>query len=493
MRIAAGGRGGEAGEGGAVVAHRRAERVEDLAEAVRAGVVEAGLAPVGDARPGGGTEGRRREDDKDQHHELDVVGLDLLAEILGRAADHQPGDEDREDHEHHHAVEARADAAEDDFARLHVEERDEPAERRERIVHGVDGAARGVGGDRGEERGAEDAEADLLALHVAVGGGETESMVDGIAARLGLPADERAGDEKRGHRTPDGPAVARAFHHAAEVKRERARNREDREHLEKVGERRGILEGMRGVGVGVAAAIGAEHLDRDLRSHRSLDDGLRVDHLIDRDGRLAIGGEHGFARVIEFRNLNRVGLQRFRRGVGFEILNHALRHQKQREHQAHGDEQVVGDADEVGPKTAEGPGILARDAAHEGGGDADAGGSGGEIVDGQPDHLGEIRQGRFTAVALPVGVGREARGGVERERRREPGEILRVERQEVLEAQHEIGEEQADHAEREHGERVAEPALLLFRIDAAEPIGEPLERLHDWVEKGVPPRIEHAN
>jgi hypothetical protein len=38
-----------------------------------------------------------------------------------------------------------------------------------------------------------------------------------------------------------------------------AADREDREHLDEVGERRRVLEGMGGVGVEEAAAIGAEH------------------------------------------------------------------------------------------------------------------------------------------------------------------------------------------------------------------------------------------
>ena len=67
------------------------------------------------------------------------------------------------------------------------------------------------------------------------------------------------------------------LHHAPEVIGQPAADGEDGEHLEEVGERRGILERMRGVGVDVAAAVGAEHLDGDLRGHRPLDDGLFLD------------------------------------------------------------------------------------------------------------------------------------------------------------------------------------------------------------------------
>ena len=50
--------------------------------------------------------------------------------------------------------------------------------------------------------------------------------------------------------------------------------REDRDHLHEVRQRRRVLERMRGIGVEEAAAIGAEHLDRDLRGDRPDRDGL---------------------------------------------------------------------------------------------------------------------------------------------------------------------------------------------------------------------------
>ena len=123
------------------------------------------------------------DDEHGQDGDLDVVGLDLLAQVFGRPPDHQPGQEDGQDDEDEHPVEPGADAAEDDLAQLDVEQRDEPAQRRERIVHGVDRAAGGVGRDGGEERGIEDAEADLLALHVAAGRIDAERR-----ARRGFPA-----------------------------------------------------------------------------------------------------------------------------------------------------------------------------------------------------------------------------------------------------------------------------------------------------------------
>ena len=50
--------------------------------------------------------------------------------------------------------------------------------------------------------------------------------------------------------------------------------RENRDHLHEVRQCGRVLEGMRGVGVEEAAAIGAQHLDGDLRRHGADGDGL---------------------------------------------------------------------------------------------------------------------------------------------------------------------------------------------------------------------------
>ena len=119
-------------------------------------------------------DGDRREDQHGQrqaedgkHGHLDLLRLDLLAEIFRRAADHQAGHEDGDEDEQQDAVEAGADTADDDFAELHVDQRDHAAERGEAAMHGVDGAAGGGRRDDREERGEGDAEADFLAFHVA--------------------------------------------------------------------------------------------------------------------------------------------------------------------------------------------------------------------------------------------------------------------------------------------------------------------------------------
>ena len=111
-------------------------------------------------------EHRERHGEDVEHDELDLARLDLLAEVLRRAPDHQAGDEDREQREHEHPVQPDTDAARADLAELHVDERHHPAERRVAVVHRVHRAVRRPGGRRGPERRRRRAVADLLALEV---------------------------------------------------------------------------------------------------------------------------------------------------------------------------------------------------------------------------------------------------------------------------------------------------------------------------------------
>src|SRR6266498_2060494 len=160
-RVIPGGIARQTGEGAAVVARGGTVGVDHFTEAVRAGVVQPGQSPGADGGPGGKAQDADRQDQQGQHGHLDVVGLDFLAEILGGASDHQPRDEHRQHYEDQHAVKPRPDASENDFPELNVEQRNEAAEGCERVVHGIDRAARGVRRDRREQRGIEDAKSDF--------------------------------------------------------------------------------------------------------------------------------------------------------------------------------------------------------------------------------------------------------------------------------------------------------------------------------------------
>ncbi len=313
-------------------------------------------------------------------------------------------------------------------------------------MHGIDRAARGVGRHRCKQRGIKNAEADFLAFHVAIGDGDAELLVNRIALGFRPPANHDAGDAHRKHRRPDRPAMLLIFCFAAEMIGHRAADAQQREHLEEIREWRGIFKRVRGVGVRVTAAVGAKHLDGHLRRHRTLNNRLRVERLVFHH-RISLGINDGFSIRIVFLDGNGLRLHQFRRRVRLEILNHALRDEEQREHKADRQQQIISDARQIHPEVADGRGRMPCYAAHQRGGDGDTGGGGKKVVDGQRDHLREIRHRRFAAVALPVGVRRETDGGVKREMFGQRAEMLRIERQVLLQAQNCVSEKTAHEAE----------------------------------------------
>ena len=121
--------------------------VEDLGEAVRARVQDGVLAGRHHRRQGGEAQRRDAEVEHGQRGELHLAALDLLAQVLGRAAHHQAGDEHREDGDDEQPHDADPDAAEDHLAQGDVEHRHAAGQRRQAVVAVVDGAARGVGRD----------------------------------------------------------------------------------------------------------------------------------------------------------------------------------------------------------------------------------------------------------------------------------------------------------------------------------------------------------
>jgi hypothetical protein len=63
----------------------------------------------------------------------------------------------------------------------------------------------------------------------------------------------------------------------------------------------------------------------------------------------------------------------------------------------------------------------------------------------------------------------------------------------ILVAQDEVGGQHPDEAEGQQRDRVADPALLLERIDAADAVRQPLDGLDDPVEPCAALRIEHLH
>ena len=306
------------------------------------------------------------------------------------------------------------------------------------VMHGVDRAAGGRRGDDREQRGGNDAEADFLAFHVAAG--QPERAQRRGAVGFGPIGDGDARDEQHAHHGQDRPALALVADHAAEHVGQRRADREDREHLHEIRQRGRVLEGMRGIGVEEAAAIGAEHLDRDLRGDRA-----------DRDGLLGA--------------FQRRGLD-----IGAQRLRHALPDQEQRVDDADRQQHIERAARHIDPEIADGAHRGTGEAADQRHRERDAGRGRQEILVRQAEHLRQIGQRAFAAVVLPVGVGDEGDRGVEGKIRGDRGLILRVERQQRLQPHQPVDDEEAADMEQQHRDRIGQPMLLALLIDAADPV-----------------------
>ena len=217
----------------------------------------------------------RRRDQDDQRGHLHLEGLDLLAQVLRRAADHQPGDEDGDDGEDQHAVEAGADAAEDHLAELHQPHRHEPAERRVGVVHRVDRAVEAaVVAVAHSAELAMPKRTSLPSMLPPAGARWPCGRRPASTQRCGRSArpvtqTTSSGDEDHRHGRQHRPALARVADHVAERVAERGRDQQDRQQLQEVRQRRRVLERMGRVDVEEAAAVGAELLDGDLRGGRA--------------------------------------------------------------------------------------------------------------------------------------------------------------------------------------------------------------------------------
>src|SRR5271166_3181781 len=101
----------DARESRAVVVCAGGERVQHLRQPVRSSVEHACAFARQRHRDGGANQHEQRSDQEIACGELDLTGVDLLAEVLRRAPDHQPGDEHRDYSQDQHAVQARSGAA----------------------------------------------------------------------------------------------------------------------------------------------------------------------------------------------------------------------------------------------------------------------------------------------------------------------------------------------------------------------------------------------
>ena len=421
---------------------------------MRPGIIQCARSPRTHRRHGGEAQDRCGAGQQGHHAPRNLAAFDTLAEIVGRAAHHQAGDEHGQQDEQDHAVQAGPDAAVDDLAEQHVEQHQHPAKRRQAVVHGVDRAAGGVRGRCCEQRGAEHAETHFLAFHV--GYGPARNLLQEVrTVQLAEVDPQHAADEQGQHDGPDRPRVTAAAHGVPEEEHQRARDDQDVERLEEAGQRRGVLKRMRGVHVEEAAAVGPEQLDRNLRS-----DGPGGDELLP-----ALKRGRGNARV--------------------EILDHTLPEHDQRPDDAQRQQHVQRNAHEIGPEIADGRGFVAGDATHDRGAHGDADGCGNEILIGQGHHLREMAHGGFAAVGLPVRIRQEADRRIQGQIPRKAGEALRIQRQLILKKQYPEREQEPRKGKSDEADGVPAPRLVFVGMNAGQRVHAPLHRPQDRMQEGA--------
>ena len=183
-------------------------------------------------------QGRRDEDDQRRH--LHLVGLDLLAEILRRAPDHEAGHEDGDDREHEHAVEPEP----------------TPPYTTSPSWISHSGTSPPIGVNESCIALTEPLEADVVAVAhsaelampnrtslpsmlppdcSALAAWSTPCLTKTCAVLLGDDADDQQPDEDDGHGREHRPALAGVADHDAERVAERGGDLEDGQQLEPVG------------------------------------------------------------------------------------------------------------------------------------------------------------------------------------------------------------------------------------------------------------------
>ena len=114
-------------------------------------------------------------------------------------------------------------------------------------------------------------------------------------------------------------------------------------------------------------------------------------------------------------------------------------------------------------------------------------------MDGEAEHLSQMAHRRLAAIILPVGVGDEAVGGVEREIGRHGVEAARVQRKKILQPLDGVEREESGDGKDEHRDRIGEPVLFARRVHPGQAVKAAFDRFDDRAEKGSFARVYVSN
>ncbi|VFS31605.1 Uncharacterised protein [Yokenella regensburgei] len=161
-----------------------------------------------------------------QRGHFHLADIDFLAEVFRGTANHQPGDKHRQQNEQQHAVQARADAAEDDFTYLHQPHWYHAAEGSEGVMHGVDRTAGCRCGHHRKQTAGENTKATLFAFHVDIAVGTERHQVR-VTLSFRPHHHSRSHDEDKRHRPQQRTPLTAVAYRLAKGKAQRGRDQEN--------------------------------------------------------------------------------------------------------------------------------------------------------------------------------------------------------------------------------------------------------------------------
>jgi hypothetical protein len=172
-------------------------------------------------------------------------------------------------------------------------------------------------------------------------------------------------------------------------------------------------------------------------------------------------------------------LERCGRHVRAKILRDALPRQRHAARDGERQQNVETGAREIDPAVAQAVGLLANEGTDERdrGGESNRGRD--EVGPREGRHLREVAHRAFARVGLPVGRRQERDRRVPGDEASHGAEVLRIERQPVLETQNGVDERSAAEADAEQAAGVCRPRHLARGIHPADAVDDPLERRDD--------------
>ncbi len=170
--------------------------------------------------------------------------------------------------------------------------------------------------------------------------------------------------------------------------------------------------------------------------------------------------------------------------IGTEVLHHPLRDQQQRINQAPRQQHPQSSARSIDPKVTQRLRLSPRDAPDQCHCQRDPDRCGKEVMVGQSEHLRQIAHRHLWHIRLPVRVRRKRYSSIKRKIRGHRGEMLRIERQQVLQPFDRVRRKQRDQAEEQRHNCIFCPRHLAGLIDPRQTIDKPLDRPKDAIGPG---------